>query len=527
LALQTAQEAIVLLKNEGVLPLDRTQLRSIAVIGPNAYPAPYAGGGSAKLAPWYATSLLEGLSHEAPELQIEYARGIADLGHLAVATLFTTEPGGGRPGLEVEVFASLDFSGSMTTRVDPNINQGVPPDLTALVSGDRPLDPNMFTPVRDISSRWTGYYTPGEEGAYDVFVQVDSIAPTTGYRLYLDDTLVADHWTRSTALLQTVRVSMDVRPHKVVLEYRGNVGGLLGSVPFVRLGIVRISDWVDATAKQFAARADAAIVAVGFDSTTEAEGSDRSFQLPAGQDELIRQICAMQKRCIVIATSGGAFDMNGWLDEVPGLVQSWYLGQEGGTALARMLLGTVNPSGRLPATFESRWEDNPAYTNYYPKPGTNSVPYAEGIFVGYRGFEAFGTKPQFPFGYGLSYTTFEYQDLRLLPRHHPSEVLYDASFWVTNSGTRTGALVAQLYIAPPAGSQRPPKELKGFAKITLQPGESRKITLPLNARAFSRYDTASGWRADAGAYEVLVGDSTDQISLQKEVTLPRAISEDR
>src|SRR3569833_1451117 len=124
-ALQTAQEAIVLLKNDGVLPLDRTQVRSIAVIGPNAYPAPYAGGGSANLAPWYATSLLEGLSHEAPELQVEYARGSSDLGHLAAATLFTTEPGGGQPGLQVEVFGSLDFSGPTTTRVDRNINQSV------------------------------------------------------------------------------------------------------------------------------------------------------------------------------------------------------------------------------------------------------------------------------------------------------------------------------------------------------------------------------------------------------------------
>ena len=268
-ALQTAQEAIVLLKNDGVLPLDKTQVRSIAVIGPNAYPAPYAGGGSANLAPWYATSLLEGLSHEAPELQVEYARGISDLGHLAAATLFTTEPGGGQPGLQVEVFGSLDFSGPTTTRVDRNINQSVQ-DLAPLISGDRPFDPSMFTPVRDVSSRWTGYYTPGEEGSYDVFVQVDSFVPTTGYRLYLDDTLVADHWTRSTALLQTVRVSMDVRPHKVVLEYRGNVGGVLGPAPFVRLGNVRVSEWVDATAKQIAARADASIVAVVFDSTSDA-----------------------------------------------------------------------------------------------------------------------------------------------------------------------------------------------------------------------------------------------------------------
>jgi beta-glucosidase len=517
-ALQAAQEAIVLLKNEGVLPFDRTQIRSIAVIGPNAYPTPHAGGGSAMGVPWHATSLLEGLSNEGVGLELTYSRGTAELWRLAAATRFTTTPSGGRAGLEVEVFANRDLSGTPTTRIDRNINQGMPLDLTPFTSGDREVEPTFLIPLQGTSTRWTGYYTPTEAGDYDLFVQIGSVG-TTGYRLYIDDTLAMDHWSRKTALVEAMRAWMDVRPHKVMLEYRAETGGLVGPVPFVRLGIVRRGDWVDSRAKELAAQADAAILAVGFDATTESENSDRTFQLPPGQDELIRAICSVQKRCVVIVTSGGAVDMRGWLDRVPGLLQAWYLGQEGGTALAHVLLGSVNPSGRLPATFESRWEDNPVYDSYYPQPEATRVHYSEGVYVGYRGFDARGINPQFPFGYGLSYTTFEYQGLELASRHDSSGVLYDASFVAKNTGGRAGAFVAQLYIAPPTGSQRPPKELKGFAKVTLQAGEARKVVLPLQARAFAHYDVGSGWRVDAGRYQVLIGDSARQIALRGEITL--------
>lgn len=525
-ALQTAQEAIVLLKNEGVLPLDKARLRTIAVIGPNAYPSPYSGGGSSMSVPWHAKSLLEGLGDETANLKLKYARGIAALGHLAAATQFTLDASGEHAGIKVEVFDNAELSGSPATRIDRNVN-GAPPDLTAVISGDRPIDPDLLTAPKAMSIRWAGYYTPSEAGDYDVLVQIAAFATTVGYRLYLDSTLLLDQWSQHSALVRTVRVSMDIRPHKMVLEYRGEVGGVLGSAPFVRLALVRVRDWVDVTAKQFATRADAAIVAVGFDSTTEAENADRTFQLPAGQDELIRAICSVQKRCVVVVTSGGAVDMRAWLDQVQGLLQSWYLGQEGGAALAQVLFGSVNPSGRLPVTFESRWEDNPVHNSYYPKPGTDSVTYSEGIFIGYRGFEAHGIQPQFPFGYGLSYTTFECRDLVLSPRHDSSGVLYDVTFSVENTGARPGAFVAQLYITPPAGTERPPKELKGFAKVNLQPGELQRITLPLDARAFSYYDVANGWRAEAGTYQVLVGSSTKQILLRGGVTLTHAILTNR
>jgi beta-glucosidase len=294
------------------------------------------------------------------------------------------------------------------------------------------------------------------------------------------------------------------------------------------MGLVRAGAWVDAAAAEFAARADAAIIAVGFDFASEAEAWDRTFQLPPGQDELIRTICALNKRCIVVVTSGGGVDMSGWLDRVPGLLQAWYLGQDGGTAVAKLLFGAANPSGRLPATFERKWEDNPVHDSYYPQPGSDQVRYQEGVFVGYRGYESRGIKPQFPFGFGLSYTAFTYSDLRV-HKATSGPALYEATFSVKNTGARAGAAVPQLYVAAPKSAvPRPPKELKGFAKLTLQAGESRQVVLPLGVRSFAYFDVAAKhWRADPGTYRILIGDSSEQIALTAELQLGRALTADK
>jgi beta-glucosidase len=236
-------------------------------------------------------------------------------------------------------------------------------------------------------------------------------------------------------------------------------------------------------------------------------------------------MCAANPRCIVVITSGGAVDMSAWLDGVPALLQAWYLGQDGGAALAKILFGTVNPSGHLPATFERRWEDNPVHDSYYPQPGTHQVRYQEGVFVGYRGYEAKHIQPMFPFGFGLSYTDFEYHDLQIR-KTGTGQATYQAVFSVKNVGTRAGAVVAQLYVAPPPSAvPRPPKELKGFTKILLSPGESRQVTMPLDVRSLAYFDVRAGrWRADAGAYGILVGNSSEQIAVSATLKLDRALS---
>jgi beta-glucosidase len=277
-------------------------------------------------------------------------------------------------------------------------------------------------------------------------------------------------------------------------------------------------------AKQLAAKADVVVLAVGFDPETESEGADRTFQLPPGQDELIQEIAAANKNTIVVLTSGGSADTTAWLDRVPAFVEAWYPGQEGGAALAAVLFGDVNPSGRLPVTFERRWEDNPVHDNYYPEAGTNRVAYKEGVFVGYRGYEKNNTKPLFPFGYGLSYTTFKYGNLAVKPVSGSGS--YEASFDVTNTGSREGAEVAQVYVGDThAKVPRPAKELKGFSKVSLRPGETKRVTILLDSRALAYYDVnAKQWRAEPGNFDVLVGHSSAQIELRGKLSLTSAIT---
>jgi beta-glucosidase len=366
-----------------------------------------------------------------------------------------------------------------------------------------------------VSARWTGYFTPKSAGPYDIFLHGGGDGG--GFRLYLDDQLAIDCWQRVNALVGQASLSLDATPHKVVVELNRTRGFWWARL---RLGIVPAGGFVEPGAKAIAAKADAVVVAVGFDAETESEAGDRTFRLPPGQEELIREMAAANKSTIVVITSGGATDMTGWLDRVPAVIQAWYPGQEGGRALAQILLGEADPSGRLPVTFERRWEDNPVHDSYYPEPGTKRVNYKEGVFVGYRGYERSGTAPLFPFGFGLSYTTFQYGNLAVTPektRDGKVRVAFD----VTNTGPRAGADVAQVYVSPArAKVPRPPKELKGFAKVDLRPGETRRVTIDLDPRSFSYFDAkAKQWRADRGDFEILIGRSSADVALRGQVVL--------
>ncbi len=511
-ALDAARESLVLLKNDGnLLPLNKGKIKSIAVIGPSAYPAIPVGGGSARVEPFTATSFLEGLSnHLGTAVKVYYARGLPALDEIAEATEFSPTEVKGQAGLRAEYFDNKDLQGTPAiTRIEPHINFG-----------------RQFRsfPAQTLSSRWAGYYLPQSSGEYDIF------ATSTGeeggfFRLYIDDKLVFDNWTASTSLLSQATLSLELAPHKIVLEQRGNSrSGRLGTR--MQFGIARHGSMVS-EAKILASKVDAVVVAVGFDPGTESEGADRTFQLPPGQNELIQEITAANKNTIVVVTSGGSVDMNSWIDRVPALIEAWYPGQEGGTALSEVLFGDVNPSGRLPVTFERRWEDNPVHDNYYPEAGTKRIVYKEGVFVGYRGYEHNHTKPLFPFGFGLSYTTFKYSNLVIKPadgkamKDISSEPQYEVSFNVKNTGTREGADVAQVYVGDTHSKvPRPAKELKGFVKVSLRSGESKRVSVILNSRALSFYDVnAKGWRAEPGDFDVLVGRSSEQIELRGKLTL--------
>jgi beta-glucosidase len=224
----------------------------------------------------------------------------------------------------------------------------------------------------------------------------------------------------------------------------------------------------------------------------------------------------VNQNTIVVITSGGSVDMRQWIDRVPGVIEAWYPGQEGGTALAQILFGEYSPSGKLPASFERQWEDNATFHSYYPKPGEKQVEYSEGVFLGYRHFDLAGVKPLFPFGYGLSYTTFAYHNLKVSPDAGNLNESVIVSFDVENTGHYGGAEVAQLYVSDNhARVPRPLKELKGFARVELKPGESRHVRVALDRRAFSYYDVLKkNWNADPGSFGILVGSSSDKIELQ-------------
>jgi beta-glucosidase len=518
-ALDSARESAVLLKNDGnLLPLDKAQVKTILLVGPDAYPGVPVAGGSAGVKPFHTVSPLEALAERAGDsTNILYDRGVPTLSELARATQFTTAASGGKPGLTQELFARDDFSGTPTqTEVIPDINMAGISWMSLLEDPEgvkRLFEVGAKIPARRI----TGYYNAATAGRY--IVAMEESGEGSGNRVYLDDKLVIDCWDMQRAFQPHLTVELPAGAHKVVVEHRQRnpVGGR------VRLAIVAEDAVVNARAKELAAKADVIVVVAGFDADSEGEGADRTFALPAGQDALIRAMAAANKNVIVSVTSSGNVDSNAWLDQVPALLETWYAGQEGGRALAEILFGDVNPSGHLPATFERQAEDNPTFHNYYPEPGTNRVVYKEGIFVGYRGYQHNHVQPLFLFGYGLSYTTFKFANLAVSPASAGANPQVAVTFDVTNSGSRPGAEVAQVYVSDDhAKVPRPERELKGFERVTLQPGETKHVAVTLDARAFAYYDTkAKKWTIDPGKFTVRVGDSVASTPLEGTVELTR------
>lgn len=502
-ALEAARSGMVLLKNEGnLLPLGKGSIKSIAVIGPDAYPAQPGGGGSAEAKPFTPVSYLEGIvNYLGGSAKVYYSPGIPTLEEMAKQTEFTTEAAGGKKGLNAEFFNNLDLSGTPAIVRDDEHVSYTPPH-----GAEGALNP--------ISVRWTGYFTPSAPGDYLAFVQ--GPGENGGYRLYIDKKLVIDDWKQWYAFAGEAPIALAAGPHQVELDYYANKGW---GKTTATLGIVRPETLVTPEAKSLAAGADAVIVAAGFDADSEGESGDRTFRLPPGQDQLINQIATVNKNTIVVMTSGGGVDMSAWIDHVPALLEVWYPGQEGGNAVAQLLFGDFSPSGRLPISIERRWEDNAAHDSYYPKIGSKKVEYTEGVFVGYRHFDKSATKPLFPFGYGLSYTSFVYKNLKISAPSPDQQVT--VTFEVTNAGARAGADVAEVFVGDRhAPVPRPLKELKGFTKVNLSPGETKTVTVKLDRRAFSYYDIQKrAWTVAPGDFDLLVARSAADIELTGKVTL--------
>lgn len=278
-----------------------------------------------------------------------------------------------------------------------------------------------------------------------------------------------------------------------------------------------------------ARQSDVAVIIGGLnhDKFFDAEAADRKdLKLPYGQDELIRRVVQANPRTVVVLFGGGPVEMGLWLSQVPAVVEAWYPGMEGGNALARVLFGDVNPSGKLPCTFPHKLEDSPAHAlGAYP--GTNgTVRYEEGLLVGYRWFDAKNVEPLFPFGHGLSYTRFHYSGLRLAGGINANDPELTVEFELTNTGPLAGAEVAQIYVQDiEASLPRPPKELKAFRKVSLLPGEKQKISIPLGRSAFTFYHPAKKlWVAEKGEFRIMVGSSSRDIRLERNLRLTQTFS---
>ena len=493
-ALAVAEEGIVLLKNDNkTLPLDRAGVKKIAVLGPNAHPGVPAGWGSSYVNPFYAVSVLDGLlNNKGADLIVDYFDvGVGNFG----TSQFEHEDGPGNfsDGLRAEYFSNLTLSGTaILDRVDHRINFD-----WASANPPRGSLPSEF------SVRWTGVIR-----TKDSFRHVFRARADAGIRVFLNDELIINDWIEHAARPDiATRVLEAGRLYKLRVEYKNSGGG--GAVAQFGWASLKIPDSIRGY--------DAAIVCVGFDNGNEGEELDRTFELPDGQDDLVSGVAEKNPHTVVVLNSGGNVDMHRWMDKVPALLHAWYPGQEGGNALAKILFGDINPSAKLPVTFEVSETDNPAFKSYPSDEGGENVRYEEGIFVGYRGYDHFGIDPLFPFGFGLSYTQFEYSDLRIDQGQSPNHDEVTVTFKVRNIGDRAGAEVAQLYVkvVRPA-IERPVRELKGFEKVFLSRGESKVITIRLDRKSFAYFDpAASDWKTDPGEYEISIGASSRDLRIKQ------------
>ncbi len=326
-----------------------------------------------------------------------------------------------------------------------------------------------------------------------------------------------------------VRAFYEITPLKGLQTLAGNKININYSQGYeIRRGAKANTEMINQAAEA-ASKADVAIIVGGWthgfnysvwkDNAYDAEDFDKpDMKMPFGQDELINAVMKANPKTIIVLMGGGAIDMSQWVDRAPAILQAWYPGLEGGNALAKIIFGEVNPSGKLPMSFPKKLEDEPAHKlGQYPGDSSRVVHYFDDIYVGYRYYDTYKVEPQFAFGHGLSYTSFEYANLKITPKGNGATV----SFSIKNSGKVKGAEIVQLYVKQEhAALPRPEKELKAFNKIFLEPGESKTVTMNLSENAFQYYsDIENKWVMENGIYNILIGSSSRNIRLTGKIKL--------
>ncbi|GLB05532.1 hypothetical protein AtubIFM57258_000821 [Aspergillus tubingensis] len=534
IAREAAAAGIVLLKNrDNILPLDLNLTKRIAIIGPNARNPTAGGTGSAIVNPYYITNPLDSISSAArdlnPEIEIEYHQGIQTHWHLPLMGDILRTPDGRTTGLDVHFYRGHEFQGEVVATTHWQNSM-----VYLMSDGDIPREligqPYCF--------RALGQFTPQVTGRYDF-----SLSNTGQATLYIDGELFIDHREWSQICANFMNCSSPDKPGVMDLQagvtYQIRIDHVCVPPPtpphdntlFHRIAGVKVGMLIQTNeeamleaAVQAAQDADMAIIIAGHNNDTEREGCDRTtLALPRRSDEFIARVCAVNPSTIVAIQSACAVSMP-WAGAAGAIVQAWYQGQENGNALADILLGKVNPSGKLPVTFPHRLEDHGSHPWFPGNPVTDQATYGEGVFVGYRWADAQHIEPLWPFGFGLSYTSFQISDVRVEGAIGVTDQTEQATVHatVTNTGLVAGKEVLQLYISSSScipAVQRVVKSLVGFEKVALAPGESQTVRLSVGREMVAWYsiqedggEKMGHWRVDCGTYECYVGTSSRDIA---------------
>lgn len=491
---ELSRAAVVMLKNQDkFLPVRKG---NFFVCGANACKI-VTGGGSGFVTPLVSSSVAEGIRAMGKKINAYiYTERPADVIDGMYSDRSMTVP-----GVNVELFRNVNLDGNPVKTYTAD----------RIFISDLAAEAHEEVIAENQSTRHTFWFRPDKDVTY-----ILKLEGNDGCRMNINGEPVINEWGRTS--WQRTRKKYDFKAgmtYECVVEHY-NISGKNG----LRLEFVP-ELFGDPIALKALKNADCVVVCLGHDNVTERENSDRTFELPDGQLEYLREVLKYNRNVVVVLNGGGGIEMASWIPEVRSVLMAWYPGQQGGMAVSEIITGKVNPSGKLPISIEKKLEDNPSYSSYYenvdrirPKKTNpySRVEYREGIFVGYRGYEKNGVEPLFPFGYGLSYTTFEYSDIEVSDHGDGYVVTFD----VRNVGEVAGAEVAQVYVTDSECSVvRPVKELKGFEKVFLKPGESRTVSVKLGEEAFRFYDAfIHGFVVEPGEFMVSVGSSSADIRLK-------------
>ncbi len=501
-ALKIARESVVLLKNNGVLPLNHKEIKNIAIIGPSSDPAVICGGGSGYNEGWRTISILDGMKSLESEFdyKITHAKGIdssiAEESYKNSKFFIDKSIN----GVEVEYYANNDLEGyPRLCRIENSINN-IWKDKEICTGIDK----------KNFSIRYKSNFHKEIKGQTDFFLHIWDGA----VRLFIDGINIFDTWDKEDFGDHWVPVKLDSGYHEIIYEFRNIRNWNSCCLGWDNTGR-KANEYSKAI--ELTKKSDIVVFCGGFDFKSEAEGADRTFNMPVNTENLLLDVLDSNSNVVLVLTAGGNIDMNRWHDRTCAILHAWYPGQEGGTAIAEIINGKINPSGRLPVTFEKNLEDRSSSTCYHDINNEFRVELKDGIFGGYRHFDCNKElKPRYPFGYGLSYTKFSYHNLVISETTILSNKSINIRFEIKNDGDIAGHEVPQLYLGDDTSCvPRPIKELKSFTKCLLQPNEVTTVSFKLLPKDFSWYNVEKKcWSIEAGSFTVFIGSSSENIRLK-------------